>query len=137
MLHLHILNIKNPVYDPYINRGEYIMAISVKKDTRLHTSDPDTIYLSLFPANGQLETTEQIRRFELLRLAFFVLKLRKLEKGGNFMQAREVDSEGQQQEREREFKRSLLCHAIFQQVLTLISLDARSQAIQIIEACQN
>jgi hypothetical protein len=111
------------------------MAISVKKDTRSQAPDPETMYLSLFPANGLLETAEQIRRFELLRLAFFVLKLRKLEQGGTFARAQVVDTAGKQQE--REFKRSLLCHAIFQQVLTLISLDARSQAMQIIEACQN
>jgi hypothetical protein len=111
------------------------MAISVKKDTRLHTSNPDTIYLSLFSTNGPLETAEQIRRFELLRLAFFVLKLRKLEQRATYEQAQEVNSTGQQQE--QEFQRSLLRHAIFEQVLTLISLDARSQAMQIIKACQS
>jgi hypothetical protein len=110
------------------------MAISVKKDTRPHSSEADTMYLSLFPANGMLETAEQIRRFELLRLAFFVLKLRKLEQGESVDQREEVDCAEQQ---DREFRRSLLCHAIFEQVLTLISLDARSQAIQIIEACQS
>ncbi len=111
------------------------MSISIKKETRLHPSDPHTMYLSLFPTNGLLETAEQIRRFELLRLAFFVLRLRKLEHGEASAQADEgVAAELQQ---EREFKRSLLCHAIFQQVITLISLDARSQAMQIIAACQD
>src|SRR5947209_10557899 len=36
-------------------------------------------YLSSFPMTSALENDDQIRRFELLRLAFFVLKLRKLE----------------------------------------------------------
>jgi hypothetical protein len=35
-----------------------------------------------------------------------------------------------------EFRRSLLRHVIFQQVLTLIKLDAREQALQIITACR-
>jgi hypothetical protein len=82
-----------------------------------------------------LETTEQIRRFELLRLAFFVLKLRKLGQRLSYQQA-QGDSTAEQKH-EQEFQRSLLRHAIFQQVLTLIKLDARSQAMQIIEACQN
>jgi hypothetical protein len=102
------------------------MALSVKKETRSRKTDPDAMYLSLFPANGLLETVEQMRRFELLRLAFFVLKLRKLAR-----------DERQEQEQEQDYKLSLLRHAIFQQVLTLIALDARSQAMQIIEACQS
>jgi hypothetical protein len=104
------------------------MALSVKKETRSRKIDVDAMYLSLFPANGLLETTEQIRRFELLRLAFFVLKQRKLERD---------ESQEQEQGREQGYKLSLLRHAIFQQVLTLIALDARSQAMQIIEACQS
>ena len=111
------------------------MALSTKKDTHLPVSTSDTVYISLFPTNGLLETTEQIRRFELLRLAFFVLKLRKLEHRLSYQQTqRDTTAE---QNHEQEFQRSLLRHAIFQQVFTLIKLDARNQAMQIIEACQN
>ncbi len=111
------------------------MALSTKKDTHLPVSTSDTVYISLFPPNGSLETTEQIRRFELLRLAFFVLKLRKLEHRLSYQQTqRDTTAE---QKHEQEFQRSLLRHAIFQQVLTLIKLDARGRAMQIIEACQN
>ena len=111
------------------------MALSTKKDTHLPVSTSDTVYISLFPPNGSLETTEQIRRFELLRLAFFVLKLRKLEHRLSYQQTqRDTTAE---QKHEQEFQRSLLRHAIFQQVFTLIKLDARNQAMQIIEACQN
>jgi len=112
------------------------MALSLSKDKTQHISDADALHISMFPTNDLLETTEQIRRFELLRLAFFALKLRKLEQrlvggGGQAM------LEGvQEQKHEQEFRRSLLRHVIFQQVLTLIQLDAREQALQIIDACQ-
>ncbi len=111
------------------------MALSVRKDASQHTSNSDALVISMFPAHSMLETTEQIRRFELLRLAFFVLKLRKLEQ----RPAEEQTSmEGpQKQKDEQEFRRNLLHHVIFQQVLTLIQLDARRQAMQIIETCQN
>lgn len=111
------------------------MALSVRKDITRNISDSDALHISMFPTNGLLETTEQIRRFELLRLAFFVLKLRKFEHRLTSGQAKVEVS--QEQKDEQEFRRSLLRHAIFQQVLTLIQLDAREQALQIIEACQN
>ncbi|MFL5627590.1 MAG: hypothetical protein ACJ788_18585 [Ktedonobacteraceae bacterium] len=111
------------------------MNLSTKRDTRSQVSKADKMYISLFPTNGLLKTTEQIRRFELLRLAFFVLKLRKLEQHLAYtcMQGESTAEQGHEQE----FQRSLLRHAIFQQVLTLFKLDARDQALQIIEACQN
>jgi hypothetical protein len=88
-------------------------------------------------ASGQLESVEQVRRFELLRLAFFALKLRKLEQRQG---PGEELGDGCERERgqagEREFHRSLLRHVIFQQVLTLMKLDAREQALQIIAACR-
>jgi len=91
----------------------------------------------MFPASGLLETTEQIRRFELLRLAFFALKLRKIEQRLSGETAKVEDTKrGATLQSEREFHRSLLRHVIFQQILTLIHLDAREQAMQIIEACQ-
>jgi hypothetical protein len=111
------------------------MALSVRKDTTHYLFDSDALHTSMFPTNGLLETTEQIRRFELLRLAFFVLKLRKLEQR---LASGQAKAEGSQEPNdEQEFRRSLLRHVIFQQVLTLIQLDARGQALQIIEACQN
>ena len=109
------------------------MAPSSSRDAEYNIPDSDnfaTAGITLtFPTSGRLESTEQIRRFELLRLAFFALKLRKLERhiGGQ---------ETKEQTSELDFRRSLLRHVIFQQVLTLIQLDARQQAMQIIEACQ-
>ena len=96
------------------------------RDTIQHNTSMDQIAISTFPRCSQLETTEQIRGFELLRLAFFALKLRKLE------QRHEIAGN----ESEHEFRCSLLRHAIFQQVLTLITLNARDQAMQLIEACR-
>lgn len=116
------------------------MPLSTRRDASQHISDAHTIYDAMFPGSGLLETTEQIRRFELLRLAFFALKLRKLEQRS--IGAGEEKGEGattpaqQGLHDEQEFRRSLLRHVIFQQILTLIQLDARSQALQIIEACQ-
>ncbi len=112
------------------------MPPSASKDKIRQLADINALYSAMFPDNSLLETTEQIRRFELLRLAFFVLKLRKLEQrvGGGQVK---VGIDGPKQQRdEQEFRRSLMRHVIFQQVLTLISLDAREQALQIIDTCQ-
>jgi hypothetical protein len=109
------------------------MVLSARKDTAEHTSD--ALYISMFPGHGLLETTEQIRRFELLRLAFFALRLRKLEQ--RLVDGQTMVEGPREQKDEQEFRRSLLRHVIFQQVLTLIQLDARGQAMQIIEASQN
>ncbi|HYU71225.1 MAG TPA: hypothetical protein VEL31_00975 [Ktedonobacteraceae bacterium] len=111
------------------------MAISIRKDTSQYTSGSEALHASMFPQHGLLETTEQIRRFELLRLAFFVLKLRKLEQ--RLADGQTSIESSQEQKDEQGFRRNLLHHVIFQQVLTLIRLDARGQAMQIIEACQN
>lgn len=93
-------------------------------------------YLSSFPVQSTLETEEQIRRFELLRLAFFVLKLRKLEQRlSNLLAEREALEEAKEQRKLLEYRSSLLRHVIFQQVLTLIRLNAREQAMQIIDTC--
>ncbi len=111
------------------------MAISIRKDTSQYTSGSEALHASMSPQHGLLETTEQIRRFELLRLAFFVLKLRKLEQ--RLADGQTSIESSQEQKDEQGFRRNLLHHVIFQQVLTLIRLDARGQAMQIIEACQN
>ena len=120
------------------------MTLSSSKDAVRRFSDSKH-YFSPFPSSGQLESREQIRRFELLRLAFFALKLRKLDAhlvgepvggvpgAGPNDASLEVKGHG----KELEFRRSLLRHVIFQQVLTLIQLDAREQALQIIAACRN
>lgn len=114
-----------------------MMVPSMSRNKDQHMAGLDTLYNACFPKNGLLETTEQIRRFELLRLAFFVLKLRKLEQRMNAGQETSRTSTENQKERDdQEFRRSLMRHVIFQQVLTLITLDAREQALQIIEACQ-
>ena len=111
------------------------MTLTTRRDTTQSSTDVNTIYNSMFPGSGLLETREQIRRFELLRLAFFSLKLRKM---GQRMASEQVKIEraALQQDDEQEFRLNLLRHVIFQQVLTLIHLDAREQALQIIEACQ-
>jgi hypothetical protein len=97
----------------------------------------DSMPVAHFLESGQLESTEQVRRFELLRLAFFALKLRKLEQRLNLSV---MNGDGYNGERELaeefEFRRSLLRQVIFQQVLTLMKLDAREQALQIIAACR-
>ena len=80
-----------------------------------------------------LETVEQQRRFELLRLAFFVLKLRKIEQ--RLSALCEESREGDTRDQQLDFRGNLLRHAIFHQVLALIRLDAREEAMQIIAAC--
>ncbi|HLX56564.1 MAG TPA: hypothetical protein VKR83_06040, partial [Ktedonobacteraceae bacterium] len=67
-------------------------------------------------------------------LAFFVLKLRKLEQRLSSM--REESDELEEHDPELDFRCNLLRHAIFHQVLTLIQLDAREQAMQIIDTCR-
>ena len=88
---------------------------------------------SSFPYS-MLETVEQQRRFELLRLAFFVLKLRKIEQ--RLSVSCEESEEGGARDQQFDFRANLLRHAIFHQVLTLIKLDAREEAMQIIAACR-
>ena len=90
--------------------------------------------LNTFPIDSIFTSPEQMQRFELLRLAFFVLKLRKLNE--QTTQAVEEGISGQE-EQQFSFQRNLLQHAIFQQILTLTKLDARDQAMQIISACHN
>src|SRR5947209_20572941 len=60
------------------SREENPMALSSGKDAQPFQAK-DSNVLADFPASGRFESPEQIRRFELLRLAFFALKLRKLE----------------------------------------------------------
>ncbi|ERR1051326_7860304 len=102
------------------------MAFSTSENTMQRNADNGAINISRIIDGGTLETAEQIRSFELLRLAFFVLKLRKLD------QRQEHGIE----EREHEHHSNLLRHAIFQQVVTLTDLGAKEQALQLIEACR-
>jgi hypothetical protein len=102
------------------------LALSSSRDTTEYSGDEAPVPTESFLTSNRWETTEQRRRFELLRLAFFALKLRKLDE----------DISSPEAESEREFGRNLLRHAIFQQVLALIQLDAREQALQIIAACR-
>lgn len=110
------------------------MNISSNKETGRGETNI-SVFCSSFPAQSTLETEEQIKRFELLRLAFFALKLRKLE-----ARPAEPSEDGKEvadeQARERAFRCNLLRHAIFQQILTLSRLGAREQALQIIETCR-
>ncbi len=90
----------------------------------------DLVTISAFPHCSRLATNEQICGFELLRLAFFALKLRKLE------QCYALTSTSED-EKTYAFRRTLLQHAIFQQVLRLVALGARVQALQLIRACRD
>lgn len=112
------------------------MSLSSNTDaTKQHsTRSRSRTRLDTFPIDSIFTSAEQMQRFELLRLAFFVLKLRKLHE--QTTQAVEDGVIGQQ-EQQISFERNLLQHAIFQQVLTLTKLDAREQAMQIIGACHN
>ena len=115
------------------------MALSVSNDTGNRLDSSESLFDSDLPVTNQLETVEQKRRFELLRFAFFVLKLRKLEQrlnneqgsAGSTWNPEHLEDVGEQL-----FRCNLLRHAIFQQVVTLIRLDSRDQAMQIIEACK-
>lgn len=112
------------------------MALSVSNDTGYRLDSSVSLFAQDFPVTNQLETIEQRRRFELLRLAFFVLKLRKLEQRLNNEQGSMEHQDYLEDVSEQLFRCNLLRHAIFQQVVTLIQLDSREQAMQIIEACR-
>ena len=105
------------------------MALSHNQNVTPRSFYTETIHYA-FPTTSQLETTEQIRRFELLRLAFFALKLRKLDEQGRDVILSELRVQ------QREFRRNLLHHVIFQQIVTLTKLGAREQALQLIDACR-
>ena len=92
-------------------------------------------YLMSFPMRSALENDDQIRRFELLRLAFFVLKLRKLELHLSTLAEERVENELKERSELLTYRCNLLRHVIFQQVLALIKLNARDQALQIITTC--
>ena len=110
------------------------MSLSSNTDAtkRQTTKSQARARLENFPVDSIFVTEEQMQRFELLRLAFFVLKLRKL----NEQMARSVE-EGmnEQDEQQISFQRNLHQHTIFHQILTLTKLNAREQAMQIISAC--
>ncbi len=110
------------------------MAPSMSKEAGYSPAKIDRTDMASFPTSSTLETDEQIRRFELLRLAFFGLKLRKLDQ--RLSDETAVVEMPQAVRAELDFRRSLLRHAIFQQMVALIQLDAREQALQIIAACQ-
>jgi hypothetical protein len=88
-----------------------------------------TIATLLLPWSDHAISAEQSCAFELVRLAFFVLKLRKLEQGYALDPAR-IDTLGYN------FCCNLLRHAIFQQFVRLTQLGARKHALQLIAARQ-
>jgi hypothetical protein len=110
------------------------MSLSSNADAtkRQTTKSQARARLENFPVDSIFVTEEQMQRFELLRLAFFVLKLRKLNE-----QMTQLVEEGltEQDEQQIAFQRNLLQHTIFHQILTLTRLGAREQAMQIISAC--
>lgn len=112
------------------------MSLSSDTDATKHQSTKSRSHTRLdnFPIDSIFTTPEEMQRFELLRLAFFVLKLRKL----NEQMAQAVE-EGISalEEQQISFQRNLLQHTVFHQILTLTRLDAREQAMQIISACHN
>jgi hypothetical protein len=81
----------------------------------------------IFAIASQLRSQGQIRDFELLRLARFVLKLHKLEQSP-------AETFTDLLPQERLFQSRLLHHVIFQQVLTLTALNARDEALRLIAA---
>jgi hypothetical protein len=87
-----------------------------------------TISTFLFPHSLQSISSEQVCGFEMVRLAFFALKLRKLEHR-YVLDPLWIDAS------RYAFYRNLLQHAIFQQVLSLTRLGARKQALRLIEVC--
>ncbi len=102
---------------------------------RQQFSNEETVLPVELPLWSALTTKEQMRRFELLRLAFFVLKLRKLEQRQR--EGQDATKEGQSPlHAEHEFRCSLLRHVIFQQMITLSSLDAHEQAMELISMCR-
>ncbi len=71
---------------------------------------------------------EQLQDFELLRLAFFMLKLHKYEQ-------RHVTLSGNEENgQDYAFRCNLLRHAIFQQVLRLNTLGAQEQVQRLLAA---
>lgn len=111
------------------------MSLSSNSNATQHSLKPQPCtHFDAFPIDSIFTSVEQMQRFELLRLAFFVLKLRKLDE-----QTTQITEEGRDEAQELEiaFRRNLLQHVVFQQVLTLTRLDAREQAMQIISACHN
>lgn len=111
------------------------MAFTTSKSAKIDEVSLNIGGIADFPEGSILESEEQIRRFELLRLAFFGLKLRKIDQ--RLLNEQAGTEMPQDVRRELEFRRNLLRHAIYQQMVALIRLDARDQALQIIEACQN
>lgn len=111
------------------------MSLSSNTDATQNTARARRrVRLDNFPVESIFTTPEQMQRFELLRLAFFVLKLRKLHEQ---MAVAFENGEASQREHEFAFQRNLLQHAVFQQILTLTRLGAREQAMQIISTCHN
>jgi hypothetical protein len=106
------------------------MVLNVSSHEARCTADGELVTISTFPHCSALVTTEQIRDFELLRLAFFVLKRRKLE--------RYVASTAMQEDTQAYTLRcNLLQHVIFQQVVCLTELGAYAQALQLIAASRS
>ncbi len=110
------------------------MATSTSRDATRNLLQEPPVDITAFPTGSALESQEQRQRFELLRLAFFGLKLRKIDQ--RLADEQETLQLPEEVRNELIFRRNLLRHVIFQQMVTLIQLDARQQALQIIEACQ-
>lgn len=107
------------------------MVLSMRSETVQNEASDEadrevvTISTLLSPPNYQPATSEQARDFELIRLAFFVIKLRKL-KLSRIRDTHYIDTS------KYDLQCSLLQHVIFQQILYLTRLDARQQALQIV-----
>lgn len=96
-------------------------------DETNHEEDREivTITTLLLPRNYQPAFAEPSSAFELIRLAFFVLKRRKLEQAHLF-NPESIDVSAYN------LQCNLLQHAIFQQLLCLTRLGARPQALRLI-----
>lgn len=95
----------------------------------MFTYDKESLFrpdiLNILSSESPKQTAKQVQESELLRLASFLLKLKKLEQKGNTPEDKD----------EYEFGRHVLRHAIFLRIITLTQLGAKNQAYALIEAC--
>jgi hypothetical protein len=104
---------------------------SINEDSPTFNTAGEHTSAGCFPADTWLATPDEEQRFELLRLASFALRLRGLEERWQ----QKVPRRRSEMQRQA-FQRCLLQHAIFQQVVALIRLNAREEAFQILSACR-
>ena len=108
------------------------MVLIIRPYTLQDEADMEAVTIStlLLPRSSQDNPWEQACTFELIRLAFFALKLHKLEQS-QMLDPVFIDVSAYN------LQCNLLQHVIFQQVLILTEFGARKQALQLIKASQD